>query len=92
MAPLVVLAPLIAWLIASRTLVAYFATTAPETALLLNPSDPTALIALADQAIEFDKEPTTKSLGEARLRSGRRARACAARCSRTATVGSAVGT
>ena len=68
MAPLIVIAPLMAWLIASRTLVAYFATTTPETALLLNPNDPTALIALADQAIEFDKEPTAKSLGQARLR------------------------
>jgi len=56
------------WLIISRSLVAYLAQTEPETALSLNSSDPLALVALAEKAILFDKNLTTKSLNEARGR------------------------
>lgn len=37
------------WMILTRSLVAYLAATQPETALVLRPGDPTALVALADQ-------------------------------------------
>jgi hypothetical protein len=65
---LAMLAPVLFWLIASRSLVAYLVPTAPETALLLRSTDPAALVALAEKAIEVDKDPTPKSLNEARNR------------------------
>jgi hypothetical protein len=65
---LALLAPVLVWLIISRSLVAYLAQTEPETALSLNSSDPLALVALAEKAILFDKNLTTKSLNEARGR------------------------
>ena len=65
---LALLAPALVWLIISRSLVAYLVQTEPETALSLNSSDPSALVALAEKAILFDKNPTTKSLSEARGR------------------------
>ncbi len=46
---LATLALVLLWLILTRTLVAYLAAIQPETALLLRPGDPTALVALADQ-------------------------------------------
>jgi hypothetical protein len=39
------------WLVLSRTFAAYLATTAPETALLLQPNEPTALVSLAEQGL-----------------------------------------
>ena len=65
---LALLAPVLIWLIISRSLVAYLVQTEPETALSLNSSDPSALVALAEKVILFDKNPTTKSLNEARGR------------------------
>ena len=65
---LALLAPVLFWLIISRSLVAYLVQTEPETALSLNSSDPSALVALAEKTILFDKDPTTKSLNEARGR------------------------
>ena len=54
---LVLLAPVLVWLIISRSLVAYLVQSEPETALSLNSSDPSALVALAEKAILFDKNP-----------------------------------
>jgi hypothetical protein len=62
MAFLALLAPVLIWLIISRSLVAYLVQTEPETALSLNSSDPSALVALAEKAILFDKDPTTKAV------------------------------
>ena len=62
---LALLAPVLVWLIISRSLVAYLVQSEPETALSLNSSDPSALVALAEKAILFDKNPSTKSLNEA---------------------------
>jgi hypothetical protein len=66
MAFLALLAPLLLWLIISRSLVAYLVQTDPETAFSLNPRNPSTLVALAEKTILFDKNPSTKSLNEAR--------------------------
>ncbi|HEY8071503.1 MAG TPA: hypothetical protein VIE47_06000 [Methylocystis sp.] len=65
---LALLAPALVWLIISRSLVAYLVQSEPETALSLNSSDPSALVALAEKPILFDKNPSTNSLNEARGR------------------------
>ncbi|MGC1861163.1 MAG: hypothetical protein WA733_08600 [Methylocystis sp.] len=65
---LALLAPALVWLIISRSLVAYLVQSEPETALSLNSSDPSALVALAEKPILFDKNHSTNSLNEARGR------------------------
>ncbi len=62
------LAPVLFWLIASRSFVAYLVPTAPETALALRSTDPAALVALADKSLEGDKDSSSASLREARDR------------------------
>jgi len=63
---IVLLAPVLFWSIASRSLVAYFVPTAPETALALRSTDPAALVALADKSIGGDGDPSPASLRVAR--------------------------
>ncbi len=65
MALMALLAPVLLWLIASRSLVAYLVAAAPETALMLRPHHPSALVARAEKTIDVDKDPTQKSLEEA---------------------------
>jgi hypothetical protein len=50
-AALVIAGLALAWLVLSRTLAAYLATTAPEAALLLQPNEPTALVSLAERGL-----------------------------------------
>ena len=48
------LAAVLVWQVISRSLVAYLAAVAPEAALILRPTNPMALVSLADKALNFD--------------------------------------
>ncbi|HMF05452.1 MAG TPA: hypothetical protein VKE72_00330 [Methylocella sp.] len=54
------------WLIVSHSIVTYLAKRAPETALLLYANEPTSLLTLADNEINFRAGDTDKTLGPLR--------------------------
>jgi hypothetical protein len=55
----------LAWLVLSRSLASYLADAAPQTALWLNPREPTALLNLADHAINVPPDRSTTAAGAA---------------------------
>ena len=58
------LAVVLVWQVISRSLVAYLAAMAPEAALILGPTNPTALVNLADKRLNLDlAEKDTKPAG-----------------------------
>ena len=59
---LVVFAVILIWLVLSRSLTVYLASTAPQAALWLDPQQPQALVNLADRSISISVRPPTSSL------------------------------
>ena len=55
------------WLIVSHSIVAYLSTTAPKTALLLHRNEPTSLLALAENEINFSASDKAKSFGPSQM-------------------------
>jgi hypothetical protein len=55
----------LAWLVLSRSLASYLAGGAPQTALWLNPREPTALLTLADRAINLPPDQSALATGGA---------------------------
>ncbi len=51
---LIALAAILAWQVVTRSLAAHFAASAPETALMLRPTEPKALLTLAEKRIAAD--------------------------------------
>ena len=58
---LAVMGGCLVWLVATKSLAAYLAETQPEWALWLNPSEPNALLRIADQQMAQIRTPTTTS-------------------------------
>ena len=64
MALFAILGLVLFWLILSRSLVAYLATTAPEAALFLRSGDPAALLTLSERELNFTNKDKTTTAGQ----------------------------
>jgi hypothetical protein len=71
LALLVATGAFLAWLIVRHSLPAYLAATAPETALLLNPAQPTALVEVAERQLRAELSRVVEARSGASTKTGR---------------------